>query len=65
MNELFPIHVIQRNQVYYYVYVMTVNVTVDGVEKTYYFGFRLDEFSRWQMMELTEEEAGEKTLLKK
>ena len=65
MNELFPIHVIQRNQVYYYVYVMTVNVTADGVEKTYYFGFRLDEFSRWQMMELTEEEAGEKTLLKK
>ena len=40
-------------------------VTVDGVEQTYYFGLRLDEFGLWQMIELAENEVGEDTLVQK
>ena len=65
MTELFPVHVIVRDNVYYHVHVMTVNITVDGVKTTYYFGLRLDEFGLWQMVELTSDEASENTLLKK
>ena len=54
-----------RDNVYYHVHVMTVNITVDGVKTTYYFGLRLDEFGLWQMVELTSDEASENTLLKK
>ena len=65
LTELFPVHVIVRDNVYYHVHVMTVNITVDGVKTTYYFGLRLDEFGLWQMVELTSDEASENTLLKK
>lgn len=51
--------------VYYHVNVMTVKMTVDGVEQTYYFGLRLDEFGLWQMIELAENEVGEDTLVQK
>ena len=37
----------------------------DGVEQTYYFGLRLDEFGLWQMIELAENEVGEDTLVQK
>lgn len=36
-----------------------------GVEQTYYFGLRLDEFGLWQMIELAENEVGEDTLVQK
>ena len=36
-----------------------------GVEQTYYFGLRLDEFGLWQMIELNATEVGEKTLVQK
>lgn len=53
------------DNVYYHVNVMTVKMTVDGVEQTYYFGLRLDEFGLWQMIELAENEVGEDTLVQK
>ena len=65
LTELFPVHVIMRDNVYYHVHVMTVKMTVDGVEQTYYFGLRLDEFGLWQMVELAETEVGEDTLVQK
>lgn len=65
LTELFPVHVIMRDNVYYHVHVMTVKMTVDGVEQTYYFGLRLDEFGLWQMIELAENEVGEETLVQK
>ena len=65
LTELFPAHVIMRDNVYYHVNVMTVKMTVDGVEQTYYFGLRLDEFGLWQMIELAENEVGEETLVQK
>ena len=40
-------------------------MTVDGVEQTYYFGLRLDEFGLWQMIELNATEVGEDTLVQK
>ena len=36
-----------------------------GVEQTYYFGLRLDEFGVWQLIELAENEVGEDTLVQK
>lgn len=36
-----------------------------GVEQTYYFGLRLDEFGLWQMIELNATEVGEETLVQK
>ena len=36
-----------------------------GVEQTYYFGLRLDEFGVWQLIELNATEVGEKTLVQK
>lgn len=65
LTELFPAHVIMRDNVYYHVNVMTVKMTVDGVEQTYYFGLRLDEFGLWQLIELNATEVGEKTLVQK
>ncbi len=65
LTELFPVHVIMRDNVYYHVHVMTVKMTVDGVEQTYYFGLRLDEFGLWQMIELNATEVGEDTLVQK
>ena len=65
LTELFPVHVIMRDNVYYHVHVMTVKMTVDGVEQTYYFGLRLDEYGIWQMVELAETEVGEDTLVQK
>lgn len=65
LTELFPAHVIMRDNVYYHVNVMTVKMTVDGVEQTYYFGLRLDEFGLWQLIELAENEVGEDTLVQK
>ena len=44
---------------------MTVKMTVDGVEQTYYFGLRLDEFGLWQVIELNATEVGEDTLVQK
>ncbi len=54
-----------RYERHYHVHVMTVKMTVDGVEQTYYFGLRLDEFGLWQMIELAENEVGEDTLVQK
>ena len=54
-----------RYERYYHVNVMTVKMTVDGVEQTYYFGLRLDEFGLWRMIELAENEVGEDTLVQK
>lgn len=43
-----------------------VSVNKDaGVEQTYYFGLRLDEFGVWQLIELNATEVGEKTLVQK
>ena len=36
-----------------------------GVEQTYYFGLRLDEFGVWQLIELNATEVGEDTLVQK
>ncbi len=36
-----------------------------GVEQTYYFGLRLDEFGLWQLIELNATEVGEDTLVQK
>ena len=36
-----------------------------GVEQTFYFGLRLDEFGVWQLIELAENEVGEDTLVQK
>ena len=65
LTELFPAHVVMRDNVYYHVHVMTVKMTVDGVEQTYYFGLRLDEFGVWQLIELNATEVGEDTLVQK
>lgn len=54
-----------RYERHYHVRVMTVKMTVDGVEQTYYFGLRLDEFGLWQMIELNATEVGEETLVQK
>ena len=50
---------------HYHVHVMTVKMTVAGVEQTYYFGLRLDEFGVWQLIERAENEVGEDTLVQK
>lgn len=54
-----------RYERHYHVNVMTVKMTVDGVEQTYYFGLRLDEFGVWQLIELNATEVGEDTLVQK
>lgn len=54
-----------RYERHYHVNVMTVKMTVDGVEQTYYFGLRLDEFGLWQMIEMNATEVGEDTLVQK